>query len=64
MAGCTTGRVSYVVVSHGGVAAVGETLRRLPWSNAQVEAERVVTSLDRSDFEALEELTRDQWRAR
>ena len=64
MAGCTTGRVSYVVVSHGGVAAVGETLRRLPWSKAQVEGERAVTSLDRKDFEALEELARDQWPAR
>ena len=64
MTGCTSGRVSYVVVSHGGVAAVGETLRRLPWSNAQVEEERVVTSLKHKDFEALEELPRDQWPAR
>jgi hypothetical protein len=64
MAGCTSGRVSYVVVSHGGVAAVGETLRRLPWSKAQVEEEKVVTSLTHSHFEALEELPRDQWPAR
>jgi hypothetical protein len=64
MAGCTSGRVSYVVVSEGGVAAVGETLRRLPWSSAQVEEEKVVASLKHSDFEALEELPRDQWPAR
>jgi hypothetical protein len=64
MAGCTSGRVSYVVVSEGGVAAVGETLRRLPWSSARVEEERVVASLKQSDFEALEELARDQWPAR
>jgi hypothetical protein len=64
MAGCTSGRVSYVVVSQGGVAAVGETLRRLPWSSTRVEEERVVTSLKQSDFEALEELARDQWPAR
>jgi hypothetical protein len=64
MAGCNSGRVSYVVVSAGGVAAVGETLRRLPWSNARVEEERVVANLKRSDFEDLEELARDQWPAR
>jgi membrane protein implicated in regulation of membrane protease activity len=64
MGGCTSGRVSYVVVSEGGVAAVGETLRRLPWSSARVEEERVVASLRPSDFEVLEELARDQWPAR
>ena len=32
MAGCSSGRLSYIVVSQGGVAGVGETLRRLPWS--------------------------------
>ena len=64
MAGCASGRVSYVVVSHGGVAAVGETLRRLPWSSAQVEGEKLVTKFKRSEFERLEELARDQWPAR
>ena len=34
MAGCASGSLSYVVVSQGGVAGVGETLRRLPWSKA------------------------------
>ncbi|MFL6725235.1 MAG: PRC-barrel domain containing protein [Sphingomicrobium sp.] len=64
MAGCASGRVSYVVVSHGGVAAVGETLRRLPWSKARVEGEKLVAGLRQSDFERLEELARDQWPAR
>ncbi|MEO8453949.1 MAG: PRC-barrel domain containing protein [Sphingomicrobium sp.] len=64
MAGCASGRVSYIVVSHGGVAAVGETLRRLPWSSAQVEGEKLVAKLKRSEFERLEELARDQWPAR
>src|SRR3954468_20605251 len=41
MAGCLSGRLSYVVVSQGGVAGVGETLRRLPWSSARVEGEAV-----------------------
>ena len=64
MAGCASGRVGYVVVSEGGVAAVGETLRRLPWSIARVEGEKLVSSLKHTDFEALEELARDQWPAR
>jgi hypothetical protein len=64
MAGCASGRVSYVVVSQGGVAAVGETLRRLPWSSAQVDGEKLVARLKQSEFERLEELARDQWPAR
>src|SRR6185503_13150578 len=31
MAGCRSGRLDYLVVSEGGVAGVGETLRRLSW---------------------------------
>jgi hypothetical protein len=64
MAGCASGTLSYVVVSHGGVAAVGETLRRLPWSNARVDGEKVVARLGQAEFERLEELERDQWPAR
>ena len=64
MAGCRSGRLSYIVVSQGGVAGVGETLRRLPWSNAQVEGETLSTTLSLDDFDRLEELQRDQWPGR
>jgi len=64
MAGCSSGRLSYVVLSHGGLGGVGETLRRLPWSAAYVEAERVVARIKPDEFEKLEELPRDQWPAR
>jgi hypothetical protein len=64
MAGCSSGRLSYVVVSEGGVAGVGETLRRLPWTRAEANGEAVVTPLDARQFDALEELPRDQWPAR
>jgi hypothetical protein len=64
MAGCISGKLSYVVVSQGGVAGVGETLRRLPWQIAQVDGENVNTKLTSQDFEGLEELERDQWPAR
>jgi hypothetical protein len=64
MAGCSSGRLDYVVVSHGGVAGMGETLRRLPWSNAKVEGERVLTDLVPDRFSELEALPRDEWPAR
>jgi len=64
MAGCSSGRLSYIVVSEGGVAGVGETLRRLPWLNASVDEERVVTEVNAEQFERLETLQRDQWPAR
>lgn len=64
MAGCQSGRLSYVVVSQGGVAGVGETLRRLPWSEVGVDGEEVVTRLTADEFRNLQELPRDQWPAR
>lgn len=63
MAGCSSGRLSYVVVSEGGIAGVGETLRRLPWSKVAVDGECVRSRLAPHEFERLEELARDQWPA-
>jgi hypothetical protein len=64
MAGCRSGRLSYLVVSEGGVAGVGETLRRLPWTNAHVDGETVIARVQAEDFNRLEELPRDQWPGR
>jgi hypothetical protein len=64
MAGCSSGRLQYIVVSQGGVAGVGETLRRLPWKMAQVEGEAVTTRLNATEFSKLEALPRDQWPGR
>ncbi|HVM22538.1 MAG TPA: PRC-barrel domain containing protein [Sphingomicrobium sp.] len=64
MAGCNSGRIDYVVVSQGGVAGVGETLRRLPWGKAAIEGEQLTTTISEHGFEALEEIPRDQWPAR
>jgi len=61
MAGCLSGRLNYIVVSQGGVAGVGETLRRLPWSSARIEDEKLITE---ADPDRLDELPRDQWPAR
>lgn len=64
LAGCSSGRLNYVVVSQGGVAGVGETLRRLPWSRAHVEGDKVVTRISADHFGRLEELSRDEWPGR
>lgn len=64
MAGSRSGRLDYLVVSEGGVAGVGETLRRLPWNECHVEGEKLLTGIDRAQFGELEELPRDQWPGR
>lgn len=61
MAGCSSGQLNYVVVSQGGIAGVGETLRRLPWALARAEGEQVIID---TDPDRLEELPRDRWPAR
>jgi hypothetical protein len=64
MAGCGTGKLDYVVVSEGGMAGVGETLRRVPWSSAHVDEESVVVRCSVDEFNRLEALPRDQWPGR
>jgi len=63
MAGCHSGKLGYVVVSQGGVAGVGETLRQLPWGAAHIDGDKLVTDLDSRQFNRLDELERDQWPA-
>jgi hypothetical protein len=64
MAGCRSGTLDYLVVSEGGVAGVGERLRRLPWSDAHVEGEAVSVHFAAERFARLDELQRDQWPGR
>lgn len=64
MAGCRSGRIAYLVVTEGGIAGAGETLRRMPWNCIHVEGEEVVSSLDPAQFRALEPIPKDQWPAR
>ena len=61
MAGCSSGRIRYVVASEGGVAGVGETLRRLPWNEARIEADELQTKLDSGRFCGLPQITKDDW---
>ena len=62
MAGRSSGKVQYVVVSQGGVAGVGETLRRLSWGDAMADADKLVANVARLD--ALPQIEKDQWPAR
>lgn len=64
MAGASSGRLSYLVVSAGGLAGVGETLHRLDWRDAEVVDEQVMTPLDRQSFERLDQLDQDDWPGR
>lgn len=64
MAGCDSGRIAYVMVSEGGIAGAGETLRRVSWSDMYVEGDEVKTTIDQAQFCSLEPAPKDQWPAR
>jgi hypothetical protein len=59
MAGCSGGGLRYIVASEGGLAGVGETLRRIPWQSATVDQGRVVLGQDR--LGGFEQIEKDQW---
>lgn len=61
MIGCESGRIDYLVVSDGGIAGVGETLRRFEWEDARVDSGDIRTKLDAKSFEKLPALSRDDW---
>lgn len=62
MAGCGTGRIAYLVFSDGGIAGVGETLRRVDWRDVTVAGDEIRADLPRG-VEALDEVRRDDWPA-
>ncbi len=64
MAGSSSGRLRYIVASEGGVAGLGETLRRLDWPNARVEGDRLLVDIGQRAFASLERIERDRWPAR
>lgn len=64
MAGCRSGRLSYLVVAEGGVAGLGETLRRLPWEGCSVKDEKVNSAMPSAQFCSLQALEPDHWPAR
>ena len=63
MVGCRSGRIAYLVVAEGGVAGVGETLRRVDWSGLEADGEDFSARLDEAAFACLPKLERDRWPA-
>lgn len=61
MIGCRSGRLAYLVVAEGGVAGVGETLRRVEWSDASIDADRIAARFDESRFQSLPTVRKDDW---
>ena len=61
MVGCESGRLSYLVIADGGVAGVGETLRRVDWSRVTAQGEGFRTGMRPDNFAALPMLDRDEW---
>ena len=59
-----SGRPKYLVISEGGVVGVGETLRRLPWSDVSVADDNFHTSLVAGDLVRYDLLTRSEWPGR
>lgn len=64
MAGERSGRLGYVVVTDGGVAGVGERMRRVTWSSARIEDSRLILALDPAGYESLPEMAKDEWPGR
>ena len=60
MAGEKSGQIAYVIVTEGGVAGVGERLFKLPWRDARMDGEHLMS--DRA--EPLEEVEKDEWPGR
>lgn len=61
MAGCASGQIAYVVVAQGGVAGVGEQLRRLPWEMSRAKEGHLVAMIGKQGFERLDLVQRDHW---
>jgi hypothetical protein len=61
MAGASSGRIAYLVFTDGGVAGVGETLRRVDWDDVAVEGEALTLTSHAAGFPQVE---RDQWPGR
>ena len=64
MAGCKSGRIAYLGVTSGGIAGVGEIIRRISWRDASAEDDRIILRLDRDSFERADVIEKDAWPAR
>lgn len=63
MAACDSGAVSYIVVSRGGVAGVGESLHAIGWQETTYRDDGLATSLSEQELAARPQLDRAHWPA-
>ena len=63
MAGAASGRLAYLVITDGGVAGVGETMRRLDWAKVDIDGECVRATIA-GGAASLPEVERDDWSSR
>lgn len=59
-----SGRPRYLVVSDGGLAGAGETLRRLPWSVIRAHDKSFTANVSKEELGRCEAIERDRWPAR
>jgi hypothetical protein len=58
---CEEKRIAYVVISEGGIAGAGETLRAVPPEHLKFEDETITCDLAESDWRALPPIKDDNW---
>jgi hypothetical protein len=61
MIGSRTGRIHYFIASTGGLAGLGEELRRIDWCPVDCERDNMRLSLTEADFARLPVIPRDEW---
>ena len=64
MAGRSSGGIAYLVVAEGGVAGVGEKLRRVNWADTNSNGEAMEANITPAQFASLELLEKDKWPGR
>ena len=61
MASCEEGRISYLVVSSGGVGGVGESLRAVPWAKVSARPSGISADLSEADLQGLDPIQPTNW---
>ena len=64
MFNCDEKSIAYLVVSEGGIAGAGETLRAVPPDHLRFESEAIVSNLTDSEWQALPPIENDHWPAK
>ena len=61
MFNCDEKSIAYLVISEGGIAGAGETLRAVPPDHLRFESEAIVSDISDSEWQALPPIKDDHW---